>query len=184
MAGVASAGGLGDDALEPEVPAGLSDLTPCQRALTEFIEVDPDMLAAAAAGSPRADWNDSAQAAAVDAWLAGLSRDEMAASLKLIAQGRGREAERQIRSRHAAWLKAHRPSAAPPVPRRRVGQLRELAQSASGLRLARQAQERETQEAEQRRQREAILRLLMADVDKRWAAIDALAARGSASAPR
>ena len=34
---------------------------------------------------------------------------------------------------------------------------------------------------ERRLQRETALRLLMADVDKRWATIDALAARGSAS---
>lgn len=55
-----------------------------------------------------------------------LTRDEMAAVLKLIAQGQGHEAERH-------------------------------------------------------RQREACLRLLMADVDKRWAAIDAHAQRGNAS---
>ena len=68
-----------------------------------------------------------------------------------------------------------------PVARRSVAQLRELAQSASGVRRARQVQERATQEAERRRQREATLRLLMADVDQRWADVDALAGRGSAS---
>lgn len=178
---LASAGEFGDDVLEPEPPAGLSDLTPAQRALTEFIEIDPDLLAAAAAGSPRATSDDSAQAAAIDAWLAGWSREEMAAMLKLVALGQGREAERQIRTRHATWLKAQRPRSATPVPQRSLAQLRELAQSASGARLARQAHERATQEAERRRQREATLRLLMADVDQRWAAVDALAGRGSAS---
>jgi len=94
---LASAGEFDDDVLEPEPPAGLSDLTPAQRALTEFIEIDPDLLAAAASGSPRATPNDSAQ------------------------------------------------------------------------------------EAERRQQREAVLRLLMADVDLRWTAVDTLAGRGSAS---
>jgi hypothetical protein len=49
---LASAGLLDDDVLEPQPPAGLSELTLAQQALTEFIEVDPDLLAAAAAGSP------------------------------------------------------------------------------------------------------------------------------------
>lgn len=58
---------------------------------------------------------------------------------------------------------------------------RGLAQSACGARLEREAKERGKQEAEHRQQREAYLRLLMAEVDKHWAAIDALAQRGSAS---
>jgi hypothetical protein len=178
---LASAGQFDDATLEPASPAGLSDLTPAQRALTEFIEVDPDLLAAAAAGSPRVATDDSAQAAAIDTWLAGWPREEMVAVLKLIALGQGREAERQIRTRHAAWLKAKRRRPAAPAQQRSVVQLRELAQSASGVRRARQAQERATQEAERRRQREATLRLLMADVDRRWADVDALAGRGSAS---
>lgn len=178
---LATAVDIDDDALEPQVPPGLADLSPSQRALAEFIEVDPDMLTAAVAGSARFAKDDSAQAAGIDAWLDGWSREEMAATLKLIAQGQGYEAERRIRSGHAAWLKAHRPLAAAPVPRRSVGQLRELAQSASGVRLVREAEERAKQEAERRQQREATLRLLMTDVTQRWAAVDALAQRGSAS---
>lgn len=106
---LASAGEFDDDTLEPELPAGLSDPTPAQQALTEFMEIDPDLLAAAAAGSPRATTDNSAQTAAVATWLAGWSREEMAAVLKLIALGQGRQAERQIRTRHATWLKAKRP---------------------------------------------------------------------------
>jgi len=178
---LASAAEFDDDALEPEPPAGLSDLTPAQQALTEFIEIDLDLLAGAATGSPCAAIDDSAQAAAIDAWLAGWSNEEMASILKLIALGQGREAERQIRTRHATWLKAQRPRSAMPVARRSVAQLRKLAQSLSGVRLERQAQERAAQEAERRQQREGTLRLLMADVDQRWSAVDALAGRGSAS---
>lgn len=178
---LASAVRFRDEVLEPEPPAGLSDPTPAQQALTEFMEIDPDLLAASMIGSPRAASNESAQANAIDAWLTDWSREEMAATLKLMALGKGREAERQIRTRHAAWLKAQRPGATKPATRRSVAQLRELAQSAAGVRLAHQAQERATQEAERVRQREATLRLLMADVDQRWATVDALAERGSAS---
>lgn len=184
---LASPGELADDACEPEVPPGLASLSLAQQALVEFIEVDPDMLAAAAAGSARAPDDDGdkedeeAQSARLDAWLGTWSRAEMAAKVKLIAQGQGHEAERQIRSSHAAWVKAQRPSSESALPRRNVGQLRELARSATGVRRQREAEERAIQEAEDRRQREAVLRLLMADVDKRWAAVDAQAQRGSAS---
>jgi hypothetical protein len=178
----AAAGGeLGDGALEPEVPPGLSALSPAQQALVEFIDVDPDMLAAAAAVSARVSKVDSAQAARMDTWLNEWSRDEMAVVLKLTALGQGHEAERQVRSRHAAWLKVQRPSSASSALRRSVGELRELSKSTSGVRLEREAKERAKQDAERHQQREAYLRLLMADVDKRWAAIDAQAQRGSAS---
>lgn len=180
LAGAAS-GELGDDALEPEVPPGLSELTPQQQALVEFLEIDPDMLAAAMAGSARVSRDAAAQAGYIDVWLDEWSRNEMVAVLKLIAQGKGQEAERQVRSRHAAWLKTQRPASASPGPRRSVGQLRGLAQSASGVRLEREAKQRATQEVERRQQREATLRLLMADVDKRWEAIDVQARRSSAS---
>lgn len=176
---LASAGEFDDDMLEPEVPTGLSDLTPSQQALVEFIEIDADLLAAAAAGSPRAD--DSAQAVAIDAWLAEWSHQDMAAMLKLIAQGKGREAECQIRASHATWLKAQRPRPATPTTRRSVAQLRELAVSASAMRRIRQAQEQAVRDAHRRQQREATLRLLMTDVDQHWAAVDVLAGRGSAS---
>jgi len=181
---LAAAGELGDDAREPEVPHGIANLSPPQQALVEFIEIDPDMLAAAATGSAQASSaaQDEATAyALIDQWLATWSHEEMAAMLKLVAQGQGQVAEREIRSRLATWRKAQRPSPSSDVPRRSVGQLRELARSATGARRQREAAERAAREAEDRRQREALLRLLMADVDKRWATIDAHAQRGSAS---
>ena len=178
---LASAGGRGDDLLEPEVPPGLSDLTLPQQALIDFIEVDPDLLFAAAAGSEPVPNNETVRSADMDTWLAEWSPGDMAAMLKLIAQGQGREAERHVRAHHCAWNKAQRPARAPSAAQRTVGQLRELAQSARGKRLARDAEARAAAEAERRLQRQAVLRLLMADVDKRWAEVDALAARGSAS---
>ncbi len=181
---LAAAVELRDDRQEPEVPPGLSSLSPPQQALVEFIEIDPDMLAAAAAGSPRAPQAEDEQSADLDPWLDTWRHEEMTAMLKLIAQGQGRQAERHIRSHHAAWLKAHNSTSASSAPRRNVRQLRQLAQSASGVRRQREAEKRKAQEAEHRRQREAALRLLLADADQRWADIDALAQRGSASMNR
>jgi hypothetical protein len=176
----AGGGDLRDDALEPEVPPGLSELSPPQQALVEFLEIDPDMLVAAMAESARASRTDAEHGDRLDAWLGEWSRDEMAAVLKLIARGQGQEAERRVKTRYAAWLNMQRPSV-PAARRRSVTELRELAKSASGVRLEREAKERAQQEAERRRQREVQLRRVMADVDKHWDAIDAQAKRGSAS---
>lgn len=174
--------GFRDDVVEPDLPSGLSTLSAAQQALVEFLEIDPDMLTAATAGSTQEPRGDAAFADRIDAWLKELPRLEMTMILKLLAQGQGHVAERQVKSLHAAWLKSQRPSRAAAVPRRSVGQLRDLAQSASGVRRMREAAEHARQQTEHRQQREAALRLMMADVDKRWAAIDALALRGSASA--
>ena len=176
----AGSGELRDDALEPEVPPGLADLSPSQQALVEFLEIDPDMLAAAMASSAHVSTADVSEDKSVDAWLEEWSRDEMAAVLKLLTEGRGQEAERQVRSRHAAWQKAQRPSVAT-APMRSVADLRELAKSASGVRLEREAKARAKQEADRLRQREAQLRRLMAGVDRHWETADAQAKRGSAS---
>lgn len=177
----ACGGELCEDAQEPEVPPGLSELSPPQQALVEFLEIDPDMLAAAMAGSAPVSPADIAEAGRIGAWLEEWQRDEMVAVLKLIAQGRGQEAERGVRSRHAAWLKAQRTAHTPATRRRSVAELRDLAKSAAAVRLEREAKERTKQEAERRRQREAYLCQLMAEADKHWNAIDAQAKRGSAS---
>src|SRR5258706_1001381 len=106
LAGAAT-GEVRDAALEPEVPLDLSRLSPPQRSLVEFLEIDPDLLSAAAAGSPSAAQPEAGaqDARDTDAWLDGLSRDDMGAVLRLIVQGQGNDAERQVKSRHAAWQK-------------------------------------------------------------------------------
>ncbi len=181
----ACVGALRENAQEPTVPPGLSELSPAQEALVEFLDIDVDMLAAAMAGSaPLSDSiapRDLAETDRIDAWLTGWSGDETRAVLKLMAQGRGQEAERRVRSRYAAWLKAQRPAPAPATHRRRVAELHALAEAAAAVRLEREAKERAQQEAERRRQREAHLRQLMAEKDKHWNAIDAQAKRGCAS---
>jgi hypothetical protein len=169
----------GDTAPEPPVPPGLAALSPAQLALVEFLEIDPDLLSAAQAGSaPGAQASDAAAEERIDEWLAQWPREDMAAVLKLLAQDRGAEAERQVRTRHAAWLKGQRP-AAPEQPRRSVAALYALAEGARDAREEREAQGRAAQEAEQRRRHEAHLRELLADVDGQWAAIEAQVERGT-----
>lgn len=69
----ASRGELREDALEPELISqdgpGLSELSLPQQALVEFLEIDPDLLAAAMVGSAPVSPADIAEAVRIDAWL-------------------------------------------------------------------------------------------------------------------
>jgi hypothetical protein len=55
------AGEVNEDAIEPPLPPGLSNLTAAQQAMVDFLRLDRDLLNAAAAASP-APTNDSAAA--------------------------------------------------------------------------------------------------------------------------
>ena len=129
LAGADVGSTMHDDAPEPDVPPGLSQLSPAQQALVEFIEVDADLLAAAAVSSamPTAAGTEEDEARRVDAWLAGLGRDDMAALLRPILQGRAQEerARRPVRLRRLD-------EAAAPARRRacgRAAQCRRIAQA-------------------------------------------------------
>ncbi len=178
LAGVTSRE-IGDNAAEPEVPPGMSQLSAAQQALAEFLGIDPDLLAAAASGGPViAESRDGS----IDVWLTKLSADEMRSILKLLLQGNSQQAERQIKSRFLAWQKENAQSAAPSGTQRRVAELRALAEEEKKLRLQREAKERARQEAERRKKREAYLATLSADFDRCWNAIHQHAERGTASA--
>ena len=64
------AGDVADDATEPPVPPGLSDLTAAQTAMVDFLRIDPDLIAAAATASAP----ETHDAEALRAWTLGLSR--------------------------------------------------------------------------------------------------------------
>ena len=172
----------GDQALEPTPPPGLADLSPAQQALVEFLAVDRDLLAAAASAShAAAQADDGQQDRDLDGWLAQWTPQEMAAVLKLMVQGQDQAALRQVRARHAVWLKAHRPQTPPDATRRSLAQLRQEAEAIAIVRQQQEALARAAQKAEQRRVREIHLRQLMTDAKTQWAAADAQAQRGTAS---
>lgn len=178
---MASADALHDDALEPEVPPGLAELSPAQQALAEFLEVDPDLLEAAGTGSATATPAKSDEAPRIAAWLETWQASDMKDVLERIALGRGHEAERRVKAHYSDWLRAQRPSSSVASPRRRVAELRKLALSADAVRREREAKERAKREAARQRQREAELRRLMIDPDKHWKNAHTHAARGVAS---
>lgn len=175
---LAGAHTMADDEQEPEVPPGLAEMTPAQQALVQFLEVDPDLVAAASASS--VDFS-PADVADIDVWLGTWSNDEMRAVLKNIASGKGRETERQVKSRYAAWLKSQRPLSAVSNARRTVAELHELAKSVAVERRVREGKARKKWEAERRQQRETHLRQMMVNAKTHWKTADTQAKRGGAS---
>ena len=93
------------DHVEPPVPAGLSQMSAAQTALAAFLEIDADMIAAAAMGS--ADSSDRLTES-VDAWLQSLSLDELRSMLRSIVQAHRSNQQREIASRYQAWQRRHR----------------------------------------------------------------------------
>jgi hypothetical protein len=179
LAGI-SAGEVHDDAVEPEVPPGLSQLSAAQQALAEFLEIDADLMAAAAAASQDIEdyWRDNDS---VEVWLTELRRSEVEAVFNLLLQGASQQAERQVKSDYLSWLKDSGSRDSLQVRARTVSELRARSRELEKLRLKLDDEERARLQAERRKQRDAELMLLAADFDRHWKAVDQLAERGTAS---
>ncbi|RJF97654.1 hypothetical protein [Noviherbaspirillum saxi] len=179
LAGV-SAGEVTNNAVEPDVPPGMAQLSAAQQALVEFLEIDPDLMVAATAGSQKIEdyWHDDDS---VEVWVAELRRNEIETVFNLLLQGASHQAERRVKSEFLAWLKESGSRESSSAKPHKVAELRALAEEAKTLRLKREEEEHVRQEAERRKQREAYLLTLAADFDRHWKAIDDHAERGTAS---
>ena len=175
-----SSGDIDDDALEPTVPLGLSRLSAAQKALVEFLEIDADVLAAAAAGSPDADEVDDDDSA--ETWLAGLPGSEMKLVLSMLLRGASAQAERRVKAAFFAWQKESGSIASSHTTQRSAAELRAVAYAGEELRVAQQAQERARDAAAVHAQREARLRSMAGNVAQCWHALAQTAQRGTSSA--
>jgi hypothetical protein len=108
---------LGDEDIEPPLPAGLQTLSPAQTALTltEFLQIDPDWLAAAANASPPLAERDTTNPD-IDLWLATQSMESTQATVRLLLEGHGQEAERSVRQAYLSWLREQAPGQPPTAP--------------------------------------------------------------------
>ena len=184
-------GELEGDAPEPSPPAGLRELSPAQEALAEFLLLDPDRIAVAAASSPplpgsRASADASAdapvdQSVELDAWIAGLDDRALRAMARLIAEGRGHEAERELRRDWSAWQAAHGGADGPPTPRTAAG-IEAGVDGAREVRAERERLERERAEAALDAERAKRLEKVARMADATWATIDRELGAGVASA--
>jgi hypothetical protein len=159
------AASIDDDVEEPPVPAGLAELTATQDAMVEFLRIDGDLVAAAAAES----------AAEIDGrapfrrWLAALSDKEKNAWLRRAADEPDLALGGELLRTFRATAKGDRASA-----RRTVGELRALAAAQrtdrENAEAARAAKARAATDAARKRHLTALAR----DVDVAWTKLEKL----------
>lgn len=90
----------------------------------------------------------------------------------------GRQFERTLKNRFAAWQRSLRGDRAE-TPRRTVGELRAGAEAAEKIRHEKQKRERKQREIKRRKEREAYLNALSQDFPKAWKAVRQNVERGS-----
>ena len=168
---------MDDDEMEPLAVSGLGSLTSAHQALAEFLEVDEDLLAGAGIGNP-ASQEDKISQQETDAWIDSLPQDEVTAVLKQLLEGKGRQAERTLKNRFAAWRRGLQTDKTE-APRRTVGELRQNAEEAEQLRKEKQKRDRKRREIKRRKEREAYLKNLARDFPKAWKTVQETVERGS-----
>lgn len=171
---------LGDEDIEPPLPAGLQTLTPAQTALTKFLQIDPDWLAAAADTSPPLAECNTVDSD-MDQWLATQSPKSMRATMRLLLEGRSQEAERSVRQGYLLWQREQAIDHPQPL-QRTVQQINAGREAAQNKREAAEHQYRAAQEAKHQAARKHQLEQLAAMSDRAWADIDETLQRGSGRA--
>jgi hypothetical protein len=168
---------LDDDEMEPLAVSGLGSLTSAQKALAEFLEVDPDLLAGVGMGSPVAQ-DEGISQKEMDEWIDDLPRDEVTEVLKQLLGGKGQQAECMLKNRFATWRRGLRCDK-PEAPRRTVGELRQNAEKAQHIRMEKEKRDRKRREIKRRKEREAYLMNLSKDFPKAWKSVQKTVERGS-----
>ncbi|NKZ03128.1 hypothetical protein [Actinomadura latina] len=162
-----------DDELEPPVPAGLRSLTAPQRALADFLRLDPDLLRVAAQKSPPLSDNED-DPDRLAKWIEELPARDGKSLLLRVAQGQGPQVQMELLRRFRGEPDAARDDR----PRRTVA---ELLDTAAALRHERERQAeaaRAEQEARREQQRAAArekrLDAIARDPEITWARVDEL----------
>jgi len=163
-----SAGEVNEKSSEPEPPPGLSRLTAAQQSLTDFLEIDVDLLSAAGLVDPSGSEQDSEGDAELDSWIAALPAAEKNAMLKLLLTGYAQQAERKLKQQFLVGRRSQPTGKMPATSRRKVADLHKLAASAAEVRKKQAAIQREKAEAERQAKRETYLRTLAADFNRYW----------------
>ncbi len=162
---------------EPPVPAGLNSLSPALVSLVDFLEIDRDLVSAAAASSP--DLMVSTQdAAAMERWVAELPAPEKNDLLMRLLEGNESQIGIELRNRFEQGRSKGNPK--PAVRPRTAG---DLLAAGKRIRTSRDQEDaRRAAEEEARRVREAAaarerhLELLATRAPQAWAKIDELIA--------
>jgi hypothetical protein len=170
-------GEIGQNDLEPPIPPGLQSLTPAQTALTTFLLIDPDWLAAAATASQALPARNNIDPD-IDNWIATQSLDDMRATMRLLLEKRGQEAERKLQQRFLSWQREHLPNSQNPT-RRTVAEIDVERDTARIKRLEHEQQLQAAEDAKRQAERKQYLERLAANSKTAWAMIDKTLQRGS-----
>ena len=170
-------GELGDEEIEPPVPAGLGNLSASLGALAEFLRIDSDLLhVAARASAPQEDTRPKHEE--VRAWVAGLSTKDKDDVLTRLIADRDQALIMELLQRFLEERAGR--AAAEPVARRRVGELLRAAEAYAEERRRIEAERRAAEKA--RGEREAAiagqkhLDELAGREPRLWAEVDTLIA--------
>jgi hypothetical protein len=162
-----------ENGLEPPVPAGLGALTAPQRALTDFLRLDSDLLTIAAQASPLlAGIKDDP--AKLTRWIKDLPVSEKDKFLHRVAQGHGTQVQMELQRR----FRGEPRTTSDTRPRRTVAELLDTAAEARHQRQRRTQAARAAQEARRERERELArekrLDVLARNPEPLWAQTEAL----------
>ena len=111
---------MGDEDTEPLVPAGLGDLSASLQAIADFLEIDEDLIAVAAAASPA-----MREPGGRAEWVASLPAEEKDALLARVAAGEGAQVQALLLRRFRAAS-----DSPPAAPARTAAELWEAADPA------------------------------------------------------
>jgi hypothetical protein len=128
---------VADEDTEPPVPAGLGNLSASLQAITDFLDIDEDLIAVAAAASPPIQ-----EPGGLAEWVASLPGEEKDALLARVAVGEGAQVQALLLRRFRATSGA--PSAA---PARTAAELMEAAADRKEARAEAAEQRRREEEA-------------------------------------
>jgi hypothetical protein len=161
-----------DDEPEPPVPAGLGTLDAPLTALAEFLCMDRDLLAAAAAGSPPAK-TDEPTTAQLRTWVLRLPAPEKDAILADLITGTDSHLRSQLLRR---YRDAHSTDIATRTAARTAGELLATAEDLRAERERRDAEQRERDRARRERSaaaaRQRHLDTLAVDQPAAWQQVD------------
>ncbi|MFI7434268.1 hypothetical protein [Micromonospora haikouensis] len=165
-----------DDEPEPPVPAGMGTLDAALTAVAEFLRIDPDLIAAVAAGSSPAASGEPT-AAQLRTWVVGLpAQDKDAILTDLITGGDSHLRSRLLRR----YRDAHRTDAPTPAAARTAGELLATAAELRAERERRGAEQRERDRIRRERSaaaaRQRHLDTLAVDQPAAWQRVDGLIA--------
>lgn len=168
-------GEYNDNTVEPPLPAGLANLSAAQQALAEFLELDPDLLSAAAAASAP---DRTASAAEIEGWLDELPQPLLRATARLLLTGQAVAAERKMRHAFQSWRGTVSAERAAPA-RRCVQEIFQDMEAVRAKRLRTEGQRAAAAERKRQALRNEQLTALAATHQLIWMQIDSLLLRSS-----